>query len=42
MTAFGAIVARDLRLAVRQGADAAMAVLFFVIGVALFPFAVGP
>ena len=42
MTAFAALVARDLRLALRQGADAAMAVLFFVIGVALFPFAVGP
>lgn len=42
MTAFTALVARDLRLALRQGADAAMAVLFFVIGVALFPFAVGP
>jgi heme exporter protein B len=40
--AFNAIVARDLRLALRQGADAAMAVLFFVLAVALFPFGVGP
>jgi heme exporter protein B len=39
---FAAIVARDLRLALRQGADAAMAVLFFVLAVALFPFGVGP
>jgi len=37
-----AIVARDLRLALRQGADAAMAVLFFVLAVSLFPFGVGP
>src|SRR5215475_6561739 len=36
-----ALVARDLRLALRQGADAAMAVLFFVIAVALFPLGVG-
>ncbi|MCC6467792.1 MAG: heme exporter protein CcmB [Alphaproteobacteria bacterium] len=42
MKAFGALVARDLRLALRQGADAAMAVLFFVLAVALFPFGVGP
>jgi len=37
-----ALVARDLRLALRQGADAAMAVLFFVLAVSLFPFGVGP
>ncbi|MCC7045116.1 MAG: heme exporter protein CcmB [Alphaproteobacteria bacterium] len=42
MKAFRAIVARDLRLALRQGADAAMAVLFFVLAVALVPFGVGP
>lgn len=42
MRPFAAIVARDLRLALRQGADAAMAVLFFVLAVALFPFGVGP
>ena len=42
MTAFAALIGRDLRLAVRQGVDAAMAVLFFVLAVALFPFGVGP
>ena len=42
MNAFRALVARDLRLALRQGVDAAMAVLFFVVAVALFPFGVGP
>jgi len=42
VTPFAALVARDLRLALRQGADAAMAVLFFVVAVALFPFGIGP
>ncbi len=42
MSGFGAIVMRDLRLAVRQGADAAMVVMFFVLVVALFPLGVGP
>lgn len=42
MKAFSALVARDLRLALRQGADAAMVVLFFVVAVSLFPFGVGP
>lgn len=37
-----AVIGRDLRLALRQGADAAMVVLFFVVAVALFPFGVGP
>jgi len=37
-----ALIGRDLRLALRQGADAAMVVLFFVVAVALFPFGVGP
>ena len=36
------IVARDLRLALRQSADAWLAVLFFVLTAALFPFGVGP
>ena len=36
------MIGRDLRLALRQGVDAAMAVLFFVVAVALFPFGVGP
>lgn len=42
MTAFGRLVARDLRLAWRQGGDAAMVVAFFVLTVVLFPFGVGP
>lgn len=36
------MVARDLRLALRQGSDAAMVVAFFVITVTLFPLGVGP
>ncbi|HKF71822.1 MAG TPA: heme exporter protein CcmB [Stellaceae bacterium] len=42
MTAFWALVARDLRLALRQGSDAALVVAFFVLAVVLFPFGVGP
>lgn len=42
MSAFVALVRRDLRLALRQGADAAMVVAFFVLTVVLFPFGVGP
>ena len=42
MTAFFRIVARDLRLALRQRADALMVVLFFVLTGALFPFGIGP
>jgi heme exporter protein B len=42
MNAFGALVARDLRLAARQGGAATMAVSFFVVAVALFPLGVGP
>ncbi len=42
MNAFVALVRRDLALAFRQGADAAMAVLFSVLVVMLFPFGVGP
>ena len=42
MTAFGALVTRDLRLALRQGSDAALVVAFFVLAVVLFPFGVGP
>jgi heme exporter protein B len=42
MSAFAALVRRDLRLALRQGADAAMVVAFFVLTVVLFPFGVGP
>lgn len=36
------ILRRDLRLALRQGADTLVVVLFFVLTVTLFPFGVGP
>lgn len=36
------LVSRDLRLALRQGSDAAMVIGFFVITVTLFPLGVGP
>jgi heme exporter protein B len=39
---FWRLVARDLRLALRQGGDAAMVIGFFVLTVVLFPFGVGP
>lgn len=46
MTAFLAalmsVVRRDLRLALRQGSDSLMVVMFFVLTVVLFPFGVGP
>ncbi|WP_184047887.1 heme exporter protein CcmB [Roseospira visakhapatnamensis] len=42
MTALLAVLRRDLRLALRQGADSLMVVAFFVITVTLFPFGVGP
>src|SRR5260370_22926429 len=42
MTAFRLLVLRDLRLALRQGGDAAMVLAFFVLTVILFPFGVGP
>lgn len=42
MNAFRRLVQRDLRLALRQGGDAAMVVAFFVLTVVLFPFGVGP
>jgi heme exporter protein B len=42
MTPFRRLVQRDLRLALRQGGDAAMVVAFFVLTVVLFPFGVGP
>jgi len=37
-----AIVRREVHLALRQGADSLMVVMFFVIAVVLFPFGVGP
>jgi heme exporter protein B len=39
---FAAILARDLRLSVRHGADTLAALLFFLLTAALFPLAVGP
>ncbi len=42
MSRFTLIVARDLRLALRRGADSTMVVTFFVLTVVLFPFGVGP
>lgn len=42
MGGFAAIVRRDLRLALRQGGDGAMAVMFFVLAALLFPFGIGP
>jgi heme exporter protein B len=42
MSAFRRLVQRDLRLALRQGGDAAMVVAFFVLTVVLFPLGVGP
>ncbi len=42
MNGFFTLVARDLRLALRQGSDATIAVMFFVLCVVLFPFGVGP
>lgn len=42
MTAFFSIIRRDLRLALRQGSDSMMVVMFFVLTVVLFPFGVGP
>jgi heme exporter protein B len=42
VTALSALLARDLRLAVRVGGGALIGVLFFLIVVTLVPFAVGP
>jgi len=42
VTALLAILRRDLRLALRHGADTLVVVLFFVLTVSLFPFGVGP
>lgn len=39
---FAALVARDLRLALRQGSDAATVLMFFVLAVVMFPLGVGP
>jgi heme exporter protein B len=42
MSAFLALLRRDLRLGLRQGVDALVVVLFFLVAGAIFPFAVGP
>ncbi|MEE8499514.1 MAG: heme exporter protein CcmB [Kiloniellales bacterium] len=43
MRAFARLIARDLRLALRQRADAGMVVLFFVLTAGIiFPFGIGP
>ena len=42
MTALMAVIARDLRLALRQRADSMTVVAFFVIATVLFPFGIGP
>ena len=42
MSPFRLLVQRDLRLALRQGGDAALVVGFFVLTTILFPFGVGP
>ncbi|SDC68678.1 heme exporter protein CcmB [Belnapia rosea] len=42
MRAWGALLARELRLALRHPADSLAAVLFFVLVAALFPFGIGP
>ncbi len=40
--AFLVVVRRDLRLALRQGGDAALVAGFFILTIILFPFGVGP
>ena len=42
MTGFLRLIRRDLHLAFRQGADAALVLVFFLLAVLLFPFGVGP
>ncbi len=42
MSTFWAIVARDVRLAVRGGTESVMVLVFFVLAAILFPFGVGP
>ena len=42
MQTFLQIVARDLRLALRQRSDAGIVILFFVLTAALFPLGIGP
>lgn len=42
MSAFATLLARDVRLALRQSADSLTVVAFFAIATVLFPFGVGP
>lgn len=42
MTGFLAVLARELRLALRHGGDTAGALLFFLVAGALFPLGIGP
>jgi len=42
MTAFTALLLRDMRLSIRVGGGALMGALFFLIVVVMMPFAVGP
>jgi heme exporter protein B len=42
VTAFLAVLVRELRLSLRHGADTLAAVLFFLLTGALFPLAIGP
>jgi heme exporter protein B len=42
MTALAALLIRDMRLAVRVGGGALVGVLFFLLVVAIIPFAIGP
>lgn len=42
MTALGALIRRDIRIALRVGGGALIGVLFFLIVVVLMPFAIGP
>src|SRR5271169_5599242 len=42
MSTFLAVLARELRLSLRHGADTLAALLFFLLTAALFPLAIGP
>lgn len=42
MSAFFLLIRHDLRLALRQGSDAALVLGFFVLAVVLFPLGIGP
>src|SRR6478736_892903 len=42
VTAFLAVLKRELRLSLRHGADTLAALLFFLLTAALFPLAIGP